>query len=90
MQEKPSESPIEMVETAIQRFLRLESAGGLILMFTAALAILIANSPLITYYNLLLDVPVQISIGKLAIDKPLLLWINDGLMKSDVQVLILT
>ena len=67
-------------ESSISRFLRLESAGGIILMATALLAIVIANSPLSPYYNLLLDTPVEVRIGKLEIAKPLLLWINDGLM----------
>ncbi|MCL4139599.1 UNVERIFIED_CONTAM: hypothetical protein GTU68_056206 [Idotea baltica] len=49
-------------------------------MFTAALAIIIANTPLVSVYNLLLETPVEIRIGGLQIAKPLLLWINDGLM----------
>jgi NhaA family Na+:H+ antiporter len=67
-------------ESAISRFLRLESAGGIILMFAAAVAIIIANTPLVVYYNLLLETPVEVRIGQLQIAKPLLLWINDGLM----------
>jgi len=67
-------------ESAISRFLRLESAGGVILMITATLAIIIANTPLLAYYSLLLDTPVEVRIGALKIAKPLLLWINDGLM----------
>lgn len=61
-------------------FLKLESAGGIILMVAAALALLLANSPFQSYYNLLLDTPVNIQVGTLIIAKPLLLWINDGLM----------
>lgn len=67
-------------ESAIARFLRLESAGGIILMMTASLAIIIANTPLASYYALLLETPVEVRIGNLHIAKPLLLWINDGLM----------
>lgn len=64
----------------IRDFLRLEAAGGIILMMTAALALVIANSPLGQYYDLLLDVPIEIRVGTFAIDKPILLWVNDGLM----------
>ncbi|MEM9404267.1 MAG: Na+/H+ antiporter NhaA [Pseudomonadota bacterium] len=64
----------------IRDFLRLEAAGGIILMMTAALALVIANSPLDQYYDLLLDVPIEVRVGDFAIDKPILLWINDGLM----------
>jgi Na+:H+ antiporter, NhaA family len=67
-------------EPFLSAFFRLESAGGIILMFAAVLALLCANSPLQSYYALLLDTPVEIRIGALEIAKPLLLWINDGLM----------
>ena len=50
------------------------------LMFAAALAVLVANTPLQSYYTLLLDTLVEIRVGALEIAKPLLLWINDGLM----------
>lgn len=61
-------------------FFKTESGGGILLMLAAVLAILIANSPLLPLYQLLLDTPVEIRIGALQIAKPLLLWINDGLM----------
>ncbi|MDA1043863.1 MAG: Na+/H+ antiporter NhaA [Verrucomicrobia bacterium] len=67
-------------ETFISRFLRLESAGGIILIFAAVLALIFANSPMQHYYALLLDSPIMIRIGTFEIAKPLLLWINDGLM----------
>ena len=49
-------------------------------MFAALLAMLCANTFLAEYYELLLSVPVEIRVGALNIAKPLLLWINDGLM----------
>jgi len=61
-------------------FLKLESASGLLLMFAAALAIVFANLPFASLYQLLLDTPVVFQVGALEIAKPLLLWINDGLM----------
>ena len=67
-------------ESFISDFLKLESAGGIILMFAAVLAVLLANTPLQSYYALFLNTPVEIRIGALEIAKPLLLWINDGLM----------
>lgn len=65
---------------SIQDFLKLEAASGLILMGAAVLAMIVANSPLSPYYDLLLDVPVVVAVGSFEIAKPLLLWINDGLM----------
>lgn len=64
----------------IARFLQMESAGGILLMVAAVLALMLSNSGLRTYYDLLLTTPVAVSIGTFAIAKPLLLWINDGLM----------
>ncbi len=61
-------------------FFALESAGGILLILSASLAIVFANSPLEPYYQLLLSTPVEIRVGALLIAKPLLLWINDGLM----------
>ncbi len=46
----------------------------------AMIALLLANSPLEPLYAQLLELPVAIQIGGLAIAKPLLLWVNDGLM----------
>ena len=65
---------------AVRDFMRLESAGGILLLGAAILAILMANSPLASIYGGLLDTTVAIQVGTLAINKPLVLWINDGLM----------
>lgn len=64
----------------INSFLRLESAGGILLILAAILAMICANTPLLPFYELLLSTPVEIRVGALEISKPLLLWINDGLM----------
>ena len=61
-------------------FLKLESASGILLMLATVLAMVFANSFLEPAYNFLLRMPIQIHIGALDINKPLLLWINDGLM----------
>lgn len=71
---------MRVVEDYFTRFLRLESAGGILLMLAAVLALVFANTPLKSIYDLLLDTPVQVRVGALDIAKPLLLWINDGLM----------
>jgi NhaA family Na+:H+ antiporter len=64
----------------LTRFLELESASGLLLIAAGIIAMSINNSPLSYLYNGLLDVPVAVQFGALKIAKPLLLWINDGLM----------
>lgn len=61
-------------------FFKHESAGGVLLIVAASLAILLANSPLDRYYDLLLGTIITVAIGTFEIAKPLLLWVNDGLM----------
>jgi len=65
---------------ALRNFLKLEAAGGIVLVIAAALAMIAANSPLAGTYDLFIELPVEIRVGPLHIAKPLLLWINDGLM----------
>jgi len=71
---------IAKTTSAINNFLKLESAGGILLMLASLAAVIIANSPLQYIYDLLLSTPVEVKIGALEIAKPLLLWVNDGLM----------
>jgi NhaA family Na+:H+ antiporter len=63
-----------------QTFFRLESASGILLLVSAVLALIWANSPLSPFYFGLWETNVTASVGGFAISKPLLLWINDGLM----------
>ncbi|WP_417471500.1 Na+/H+ antiporter NhaA [Luteimonas mephitis] len=68
---------------ALQRltdFFRLEAASGIVLIAAALVALACANTPLHDLYQGLRELPVQVRIGAAGIDKPLLLWINDGLM----------
>ncbi|MEW8057198.1 MAG: Na+/H+ antiporter NhaA [Candidatus Thiodiazotropha sp.] len=64
----------------LQDFMRQDSSSGILLIFAAILAMILENSPLSWFYDALLDTPVEIRIGELHLAKPLLLWINDGLM----------
>ena len=68
------------MSTALTDFLKKESSSGLALMVMATLALIVANSPLAPIYQALLDVPAVVRVGGLEIAKPLLLWVNDGLM----------
>jgi NhaA family Na+:H+ antiporter len=64
----------------IRKFIGLETASGLLLIAAAAAALALDNSPLGWLYDRLLSVPFSVCLGELALEKPLLLWINDGLM----------
>jgi len=68
------------IADAVSDFMQLASAGGILLLLAAIVAMLVANSPLSSLYDSLLDTQEAVQVGALAIDKPLLLWINDGLM----------
>jgi NhaA family Na+:H+ antiporter len=69
-----------MLFATLQRLFRHEAASGIVLMLASALALALANSPLAEFYNLLLSVHGSVRIDGFGIDKPMLLWINDGLM----------
>src|SRR4051794_21349457 len=65
---------------ALREFLKLESAGGILLLIAAALALVISNSPLASLYEALLEWHFGPTLGALSLSKSLLHWINDGLM----------
>ena len=68
------------VTEALREFLRLESAGGLILVLSAILALVLANSPLADSYVQFLSLKITVMIESFGVSKPLILWVNDGLM----------
>ena len=68
--------PIKM----LREFFLLESAGGILLVIAAVIAILISNSPLENYYHAISNAPVLVQLGNFSIDKDFHHWINDGLM----------
>ena len=65
---------------AIRQFLQSEATAGVALMITSVIALIWANSPAAPLYEAFLALPVTMTAGGVGIDKPLLLWINDGLM----------
>ena len=62
------------------KFAQMEASGGIILIAAAVLAMIFANTALSGFYQALLTMPVEAKVGNLGIAKPLILWINDGLM----------
>lgn len=61
-------------------FISPEKLSGLLLILGALLALAIKNSVFSDFYGSFLATPVVIQFGALILDKPLILWINDGLM----------
>ncbi len=70
----------QIAAQALREFLRLESAGGLILVAAAILAMVLANSPLQDLYTKFLSLNLTITLDNFGVSKSILLWINDGLM----------
>jgi len=66
--------------STIEEFIKKESFSGIILIAVTFLALFLQNSFLTDFYTNFLHTPVQISFGSFGIAKPLLLWVNDGLM----------
>tara|TARA_R110001606_G_scaffold4136_3_gene19507 strand:- start:9463 stop:10635 length:1173 start_codon:yes stop_codon:yes gene_type:complete len=60
--------------------MKLESSAGILLILAALAALVASNSFLLDHYKGLLQTPVSVQVGGLEIAKPLILWINDGLM----------
>ncbi len=69
-----------MVKESLLNFFKKESSTGILLMLATVLAMVAANTPFKSFYNEFSQIPVVVSIGTFSIAKPLLLWINDGLM----------
>ncbi len=69
-----------MLRNSLLHFFKLESATGILLVIALGMAMVLANTPLSGGYNEFIATPVVVSFGEFVIAKPLLLWINDGLM----------
>jgi len=65
---------------SIAKFIRFESSGGIVLILAAILALLVSNSSLSPYYTSFLKTPFIVGMGDNLLAKPVILWINDGLM----------
>ncbi len=68
------------MNNVIEEFIRKESSSGILLIIATIFALLLKNSFLSEYYVAFLQTPVEVRFADLHIAKPLLLWINDGLM----------
>lgn len=64
----------------IQKFIKAESFSGIILFFAMALALILSNSPIRDMFSSIWDYEIGIKSSNFKLIKPLILWINDGLM----------
>ncbi|MCK0156800.1 Na+/H+ antiporter NhaA [Cellulophaga sp. F20128] len=66
--------------TPFQKFVKIESLAGMLLFGATIIALLWANSPFGAIYESLWQYEIGISFHTFELKKPLILWINDGLM----------
>ncbi|MEN8928837.1 MAG: Na+/H+ antiporter NhaA [Flavobacteriales bacterium] len=70
----------QYVISPFQKFVKIESFSGILLFSATILAMIWANSPLAESYTDLWNFKIGISSEGFELKKPLILWINDGLM----------
>lgn len=70
----------EKLLSPFQKFVNLQSATGILLLATTIIALVWANSPFAESYQALWQYEIGISSDSFELKKPLLLWVNDGLM----------
>ncbi len=73
-------APIEVILKPIQKFLQVQASGGILLFVATVIALFWANSQFLDSYHTLLKNMVTVGFDQYKIEKPLLIWINDGLM----------
>lgn len=79
-EKQPRKALIEPWMRPVVRFLHVEAAGGFVLLACTALALILANSPWSAQFADIWQTRVGFTVGSFELYKPLLLWINDGLM----------
>jgi len=71
---------IKRILSPFEQFVHSESTGGVTLIFASIIAFAWANSPWAPWYLDLREIKFGIGLGGWSLEKPLLLWVNDGLM----------
>ncbi|MCJ7871758.1 Na+/H+ antiporter NhaA [Marinovum sp. 2_MG-2023] len=69
-----------MLLRALDRFFGHEASGGILLMLSAVAALIVANSGLAGAYDAFLNAKLSLTVNGEGLEKPAILWINDGLM----------
>lgn len=70
----------KLLISPVQKFIKIESLSGIFLFVATGLALIWANSPYSQIYNSIWEYKIGISTEGFELSKPLILWINDGLM----------
>lgn len=73
-------SPINGITSIFQEFFRLKASGGIILIVMTLAALILANSSQADAFFAIWETKLTVGFGSWQLSKPLILWINDGLM----------
>jgi len=76
----PWEKAFSKVLTPFEEFIHRQTTSGLLLMVTAVLALVLANSPLSWLYEQIQHLNIGLTIGNWSLENSLHHWVNDGLM----------
>jgi NhaA family Na+:H+ antiporter len=68
------------LRASLDRFFQHDAFGGILLMASALAALMVANSSAAGWYDSVLKSYLAVTINGEGLQKPLILWINDGLM----------
>ncbi|MCB0415988.1 MAG: Na+/H+ antiporter NhaA [Bdellovibrionales bacterium] len=71
---------VKTIVSPIERFLALETSGGILLVVCTVIAMFWANSQWAESYHDFIHFPLAIKIGDFVLEKSLHHWVNDGLM----------
>jgi Na+:H+ antiporter, NhaA family len=77
---RPLVPPPMRLPLPVREYLREEAAGGVVLMVTAAAALIWANSPWRAAYDALWTTSLAVQLGRFGIEADLRHWVDDGLM----------
>lgn len=72
--------PVDAILKPFQHFASVQASGGILLLFSALIALIWANSPLAESYQQFFHIIITLGFSDIIVSKPLFLWINDGLM----------
>ncbi|PWV51691.1 Na+/H+ antiporter NhaA [Chitinophaga sp. S165] len=75
-----AKSPIDQILRPVSKFIHQEFTGGIVLFVSVVIAIAWANSPWQQSYHHLWEINLSVGFNEMSFDKPLHVWINDGLM----------